>query len=693
MPQDLLLEIGTEEIPARFMSPALEQMEELGRRLLQEARLRFGQVAAYGTPRRLALYVTGLEEKQEDVILEIKGPPVKVAFDAEGRPTRAAEGFARSQGLTVGELVIKELETGAYVFARKPDPGRSALEVLPSILRSLIEGLSFPKTMRWGRGDMHFVRPIRWLVAIYGEEVVPLEVNGIKAGRETRGHRFLAPGPFVLSRAGDYFSALDRAYVIVDHRRRRLAIWEQVQSLAARNGGYVEEDPELLEEITFLLEYPTALAGNFKDDFLSLPEEVIVTPMRQHQRYFPVRGRGGKLLPLFIAVHNGTEKNLDIIRRGNEKVLQARLTDAEFFYREDLRKPLYGRVEELKAIIFQEKLGTLWDKVNRLKYLAGYIASRLDLPAKVKSQVERTAWLAKADLVTSMVYEFPELQGVMGSIYAAAAGEEEAVCQGIRQHYWPRFTGDRLPESFTGITVGLADRIDTLVGYFGLGLIPSGSQDPYALRRQAQGMAAVITGLDLKLSLSELIEEAYAGYRRQGVELNPLEEIQEQLGQFFRQRLEFMLAERNLRHDVVEAVLAAGWDDLAGAYRRALDLSTFLEEPEFPALLTAFTRAFNLARQAKEDPVLHPEALQEDVERDLYRALQEVERKAGPYLEQGNYLAALQEMAALRQPIDSFFDGVLVMTPDPEVRRNRLALLQKTAGLVRQVADFSRLQL
>lgn len=692
MSRDLIFEIGTEEIPARFMPGALEQMADLAAGVFEEYRLKYDRVATYGTPRRLALYISNLAEIQEERVQEIKGPPVKVAFDADGRPTKAALGFARNNGVAVDELVTRSINGGEYVFAVKKEAGRPALEVLPDLLLNIVNGLSFPKPMRWGTLDMRFARPIRWVLALFGEDVVPVEVAGLKAGRLTYGHRFLSPGPHEVPEAGAYFAILEQNFVLVDQERRRRLIWEQVTRLAAREGGRVEEDPDLLEEINYLLEYPTALAGRFNPDYLKLPHEVVITPMRDHQRYFPVWNDRGELLPLFITVHNGTDAHLETIGRGNERVLAARLADAAFFYREDQKIPLMDRVKKLAEIVFQENLGTMYDKTKRIVRLSRLLVTELDLPDYLTPLVERTAELAKADLATAMVYEFPELQGIMGSYYAAHDGEDAEVCRGIRQHYWPRFAGDRLPDSLTGMVVGLADRLDTLVGCFGAGLIPTGSQDPYALRRQAAGLVTMAVELNLKFSLAGLIAAAYQGYGDEGIKLpRDLTFVQDQLAAFCRQRLEHLLEEKGIRFDVIEACLAVGSDDLADVYHRARDLNAFREEEGFNALQTAFTRAFNLARQAGERYVLEPEALKEKVEIELYRALEEVRRRVEPEIKAGRYLDALKAMIPLREPIDAFFDGVLVMAPEKEVRANRLALLQGVVDLVRQLADFSRL--
>lgn len=672
------------------MEATLSQLKKITEEKLAEERLVFKEVSTYGTPRRLALYVTGLEEKQEDLVEEVKGPSQRVAFDEEGRPTKAAKGFARSQGVAVEELVVKETRGGAYVYAIKKKEGIPTIQVLPSLLPQLIRGLSFPKPMRWGNGEMRFARPIRWLVALYGEEVVGFSLAGLVADRLTRGHRFLCPEPIVLKQPADYFSELEKGFVIVDQNRRRQMIWEQVQNLAEEIGGRVEPDEELLEEVTYLVEYPTALVGSFAEEYLQLPEEVLITPMREHQRYFPVRDREGRLLNRFITVRNGTSDHLEIVREGNEKVLRARLADAKFFYQEDLKYRLADKVEKLKEIVFQERLGTVWDKVERLKPLTRYLITVLGMDAGLIPAAERAAYLCKADLVTNMVYEFPELQGIMGYYYARHDGEEDRVSMAIREHYLPRFAGDVLPQSPLGMVLSIADRIDSIVGCFAVGIQPTGSQDPYALRRQALGICNIILERGLEFSLHQLIRQAYGLYRDK-TELEFSEaEVVEQVGSFFRQRLENILEEKGIRYDVVKAVVSAQWDDLYDAYLRAVAVQEFRQDPGFEELLTAFNRAGNLAGKAEVGSV-NPELFEEKVEMELYDAFARVKERGEPLLNGRSYAAALKEIASLREPIDNFFNGVMVMVEDARLRNNRLALLKQITDYILRIADLSQI--
>ncbi|KKM11042.1 glycyl-tRNA synthetase subunit beta [Clostridiales bacterium PH28_bin88] len=690
MAKDLLLEIGTEEIPARFMSPALSQLKELAEKGLAARRLDYRAVATYGTPRRLALLVSDLEERQRDLVEEVKGPAAKVAFDAQGNPTKAAEGFARGQGVPVSALTVKETPAGAYVFATKKLAGGPAAGVLPEFLLEVIAGLNFPKPMRWGYLDMRFARPIKWLVALFGPDVVDLELAGLRSGRLTRGHRFLGSQEIEIREPGDYLPRLEENYVIADQERRREIIWQQIVTLAAQEGGLVQEDEELLEEVTHLLEYPTALCGGFDSSYLELPQEVLITPMREHQRYFPVWGPDGRLLPKFITVRNGTAESLDTVRQGNEKVLKARLADAAFFYQEDLKEPLADKVVRLQPIVFQESLGTMYQKVERIQALAGYLARAMGLPPETEQDAIRCAYLAKADLVTGMVYEFPELQGIMGAYYAAHAGEKESVSRGIREHYQPRFAGDALPETPVGKVVAIADKIDTIVGCFAVGIQPTGSQDPYALRRQALGISHILLSGEHHLSLRDLVTAAYRAYDPTVRLQVPLEQVIQDVGAFFRQRLENIFEEKGFRYDVVNAVLAAGWDDPTDAYNRAGALAAFREDPGFDALLTAFNRAANLAQKAEARPV-DPAAFVEAVEGQLYQAFSRVQAETGPRLAAGQYLESLRVIATIRQPIDDFFAGVMVMVEDERVRNNRLAMLKAISDYIAAIADLSKI--
>ncbi|MGH7430001.1 MAG: glycine--tRNA ligase subunit beta, partial [Candidatus Methylomirabilaceae bacterium] len=490
MTKDLLFEIGTEEIPSGYMAPALKDLEAEARRLFQEQRVAFSGVRTFGTPRRLVLYVERLEETQSDRVREIIGPARSVAYDQEGRPTKAALGFARAQGIPVEKLQVKTLDRGDYVVASIEERGARLEELLPAILPRLVSSLSFPKFMRWGQGTTRFVRPIRWLLALYGGRVIPFDIDGVRSGNRTFGHRFLSRGQIRIRGFEDYVKRLEERHVIVDQARRRQLVVKLAQEAAAKVGGKPVLDDDLVESVTYLVEFPNVVCGGFQREYLSLPRDVIMTPMRKHQRYFPVVDKAGQLLPHFIAISNMQARDMEVIREGNERVLRARLKDADFFFKEDRKIPLADRVPKLGGIIFQERLGTMLDKVERLQQLVAYLCGRI--APELTDDAQRAAQLCKADLVTTMVKEFPNLQGTMGREYARLSGESPAVAHAIEEHYLPRFAGDRLPESLCGAIVGLADRIDSICGCFGIGLIPSGSEDPYALRRLGQGVVQLL---------------------------------------------------------------------------------------------------------------------------------------------------------------------------------------------------------
>lgn len=691
MAKDFILEIGTEEIPARFMPSALAQLVSLASGMLAELRLDSEKISSFGTPRRLTLYITGLAESQKETTEEVKGPAKKAAFDENGAPTKAVEGFVRSQGVTVSDLIVKEVGKAEYVFAVRKHTGRPAVEVLPEFCLQIINKLSFPKPQRWGDKEMRFARPIRWILALFGSDLVGLELEGLPSGKFTYGHRFLSKGKIDITAAAEYVDKLKQHYVIVDQEERRQLIWDQVQQLAAKEGGRVEADEELLEEVTYLLEYPTALCGTFAPEYLRLPEEVLITPMREHQRYFPVVGADGKLLAKFITVRNGTDAYLEIVREGNEKVLRARLADAEFFYEEDLKTPLAKNVEKLKKIIFQESLGTVYEKVERLIDLGQYLAGVAGVTAEEsRAAIKRTALLCKADLVTNMVYEFPELQGIMGREYAHHNGEPAVVAEGIFEHYLPRFAGDILPATDVGRAVSIADKIDTIVGCFAVGIQPTGSQDPYALRRQALGICHIVLDSRLNISLAELVAKTYNNYAGKIAARLSLAEVQTEVSEFFKQRLKNIFADRGLSYDVVDAVLAAGHDDFTDTLNRAEALAALRNQEIFGKLLTAYNRVANLAKKAVTDQI-DPDLLKEEVEKALYRDFAVAREEFQTYLNEGQYRQSLQRFALLQQPIDAFFDGVMVMVEDEQVKNNRLALLKQIAALLEPVADLTKI--
>lgn len=693
MAKDFLLEIGTEEIPAKFAPGALQQMQELAQKSFKELRLEYSVLKTYSTPRRLALFVEGLAEKQTDLAAEVKGPAVKAAYQ-DGNPTKAAEGFARSVGVAVEALYTQEVNGVPYVFASKAEVGQPTHVILPKVALELIMGLHFPKPMRWGSLDFRFARPIRWIVALFGAEVVPFEFVGLTSGRISRGHRTLSQGDILLHQAGEYLEGMRKGFIMADPEERRAVIWDQIQALAARAGGRAERDEELLEEVMHLLEYPTALLGKVAEQYMLLPEAVITTPMREHQRYFPVRGGDGKLLPYFITVRNGDGHALDIVKQGNEKVLKARLEDAAFYYREDQKVPLAELVAKLDKITYHEKLGTVRARVERLRKLTQVIGRKLGLNKERLDSCDRTAYLAKADLVTLMVYDFPELQGIMGADYAARSGEPAEVCQGIVEHYQPRFAGDVLPQSIAGQVVAVADKLDAIVGAFGIGIQPTGSQDPYALRRQAQGIVGIMLAAEWDVSLRELLKEAYDGFSEQGLVLIPLAEIQAALEDFFRQRLRFVLLEEGIRYDTVDAALAAALggeeDSFYRVAKKTRTLAAKREEDGFVAFSQAYVRCFNLTKKEKPQ-ALDVRVLLDPTEIALAEGISIRRERFDALLGSANYDQAYVLASEMIPFIENLFLAVMIMVEEANLRQARLALLGECVEFLGCLGELSLL--
>jgi glycyl-tRNA synthetase beta chain len=686
MGKELLFEIGTEEIPSGYLPPALEDLRTVASRLLAEQRLTFAELRTLGTPRRLTLFVDGLIARQADQRREVVGPPKAVAFDPEGKPTKAAEGFARAQGVPVDSLQVRALDRGEYLVAVQEEKGAHTREILVTLLPKLITALSFPKFMRWGEGTFRFVRPIRWLLAVYEGRVVPFEVDGLKTGMKTYGHRFLAPRGTRIRSFQEYLDTLEERFVIVDPVRRRELVRTLATEAAAAVNGQPVLDGALVETVADLVEFPTAVCGAFKPEYLELPRAVIVTPMQKHQRYFPVVDATGSLLPYFVTITNMRAKDMQLIRQGNERVLRARLNDAEFFFREDRKRPLPDRLPDLRQVIFQEKLGSVAVKVERIQRLAAWIAERVD-PA-TRATAERAALLCKADLTTNMVKEFPNLQGVMGREYARLSGEAPEVCQAIEEHYLPRFTGDRLPASAAGAAVALADRFDSIVGCFGVGLVPTGSEDPYALRRAALGVVQMILQRGFRLPLDEVVAAAQAGYGA-GTAAEA-ETVRRDVLEFLRGRTQAILLERGLSADVVESVLSAGSSDVADAARRAEALAVLRREADFGELATAFRRVVGIIPRGFQRAV-ETTRLVEGAERALYAQAAELKTEVDRLVAAQDYLGALRRIAALRPMVDMFFEEVLVIGPDEGLTQNRFALLKTVGDLFARIADFTKI--
>ncbi|WP_219836312.1 glycine--tRNA ligase subunit beta [Paenibacillus sp. R14(2021)] len=691
MAKDLLLEIGLEEVPARFVRGAMNQLKEKTAKWLEASRIGHGVIEAYATPRRIAVLVRGVEEKQADVSEEVKGPSRKIALSEQGEWSKAALGFARSQGVEPSEFFFKEVAGVEYVFANKSSIGTVTSDVLPDGLTSLITSMSFPKNMRWGNYDLKFVRPIRWLVALFGDTVIPLEITAVQSGRTTRGHRFLGSDTEI-SAPSEYVSRLKEQQVIADAAEREALIVEQINGLAAEKGWHIAIKEDLLEEVVFLVEYPNVLFGTFDESFLNIPQEVLITSMREHQRYFPVLDGSGKLLPYFVTVRNGDRTSIENVAKGNEKVLRARLSDAKFFYGEDQKLAIHDALAKLETIVYHEELGTVAEKVRRIVDTAGKLTSALMLDTQTSEDAARTAAICKFDLVTQMVYEFPELQGIMGEDYARKAGEREAVAKAINEHYQPRFAGDRAPASVAGAVVSLADKIDTIVGCFSIGIIPTGSQDPYALRRQAAGIVQIVLSHGLKLPLDTLFNLSIEVHAARGLKRNAAD-IRKDLYEFFALRVKNVLTEQSIRYDVVDAVMAVGYNDLRQTVDRAAAVTGAAageRREEFKGVVDALNRVCNLASKAASNDV-NASLFVEDVEGALYQSWTSVRDEITSLVEQGAAAEAISKLAGLKTPINAYFDHVMVMAEDEAVRANRLATLAAIAGSVTQVADFSKL--
>lgn len=680
MKKRLVFEIGTEEIPAHVVPRTLKELKELAENRLKDERLTFDEVKTLGTPRRLTLVVNGLEETSADIKEEYKGPAVKIAFDAEHKPTKAAAGFARGKGTAAEDLIEKD----GYVYAIVEKEGVSAVEILKEMLPNIVNSLSFPNHMRWGSLDFKFIRPLRFIVAIYGEEVIPFEIANVKSGNVSRGHRVLSGGDVEIKSADDYEKNLEDAFVIADQDKRKDIIRKGLEEVAKENGGEAVITEDLLEEVTYLVEYPTVLAGKFEESYLNLPEAAIITPMRDHQRYFPVRNSEGKLLPLFLTVRNGGKEHIEVVAKGNERVLKARLEDAKFFFEEDRKKTLEEHREKLKTVVFQEGLGSVYEKTERLIKIAEFLCNTFNSDEKTRKHALKAAELSKADLVTGMVTEFTELQGVMGKEYALLEGRCSGVADAIDEAYLPRYAGDSLPKTDAGRILSLADKIDNIVGTFIRGKIPTGSQDPFALRRQALGFVSILIDAKLHLSLDALVKETMDLYRK--IEAK---KMQEDVQDFMRLRLKNLFGDKNLRYDIVDSTLV-NVDDPYATLLKCEAVSAFLEENGAKEAIEAWKRAANLAKNAENSKV--DESLFKDKsENELYKAYGKAKAASIDAINNEDYKQALLALANLTAPINGFFDSVMVMDKDEAVKNNRLALLKSVDDLVKNIAEFDKI--
>lgn len=712
----LLFEIGTEEIPAKFMPGILKQLKELAAAKMQELRIPFEDITVYGTPRRMAFIAGGVAETQADVVVEAKGPSVKIAY-VSGAPSKAAQGFARGQGVDVKDLVVRD----NYVYAVKHLAGQPVVELLPGLLMDILTSLSFPKTMRWADYEFRFVRPIRWMVALFGDQIIPVEICGVKSGKFSMGHRFMqqslkaaaesqgllsaalskvgnkvysalagVKGAVEIPSAGDYKKVMYDNFVMVDQDERRALILQQIKDLAAQNGGEAEINEDLLEEVNYLVEWPTALCGKFEEKFLSLPKECIITPMREHQRYFPVLDEDGNLLNKFITVRNGGSEHLDIVTHGNERVLRARLSDAEFFFNEDRATKLEDRLEKLKTVSFQEGLGNMYDKSERLVKMAEMLRFAINTPVD-EEELRRCALLCKTDLVTGMVIEFTELQGVMGREYALLDGEKPEVATGIFEHYLPRFAGDALPATTIGRIVGIGDKLDNICATFSRGLAPTGSQDPYALRRQALGVINILLDANYHISLAKII--AGTLYL---LDIKPEEtgKLVPQIMEFFKQRLRNLLMDQGIRYDVIDAVFADKRnDDMVDLAVRCKALAAYVEAGNAEPLVQVSVRVSNLCKKIEKEVAISGALFKDESENKLHEVVAAVSKEIIPEIVLYDYAAVLKAGEKVIEPVNAFFDNVMVMDEDENVKNNRLAMLEEVRGIVNAVGDLSLLVL
>ncbi len=682
MHKNVLLEIGTEEIPARFMSGILAQMKEKATEILNDEKITFSEINSYGTPRRLVLQIKEIAAQQEDMTEINKGPSVSIAFDAEGKPTKAAQGFARGQGIDVNDLVTRD----NYVFAEIQHKGDNTEDLLPSLFTAFIQQLQFPKSMRWGTQKMRFARPIRWLVALYGDKILSFEIAGVKAGNRSRGHRFLGSDDVLIPDADSYWEIMRSEYVIVNQEERRTLIRDALNKIAAENNAIVLHDEDLLEEVVHLVEYPTVLCGSFDEKYLALPDAAIITPMKDHQRYFPLRDSNGNLLPKFLTVRNGGTAYLDVVRIGNERVLRPRLADAEFFFDEDRKKSLAERYADLERVVFQEGLGNMCDKTERIQELSSYFADVLSLSEAEKKNLLRAAHLAKTDLTTAMVTEFTELQGEIGKEYALLDGENNAVAEAIREQYLPRFSGDEVPTTMLGIIISLADKLDNIVATFSRGLVPTGSQDPYALRRQAIGIIQTTLTNKVHWSLPEAIRKV-----QEALDQND-EKTATAVYDFITQRLRNQVLDAGIRYDIIDAVLVNGYHDIYGVYLRAMGLqnSGFVNDEE---LQQAMTRVLNIVSGAtiEMDGKVDENMFESNEERKLYERYKSVADDIAESYRSFDYDTAYGKLRELIVPINEFFDEVIVMTDNMRLRNNRLNLLNSIAELMLCWADVRKL--
>ncbi|MBS4191332.1 glycine--tRNA ligase subunit beta [Bacillus sp. FJAT-49705] len=684
--RDLLLEIGLEEMPARFVTNSMIQLSDKIQAWLMEKKISFENIKAFSSPRRLTVQVEGVVEAQEDIHEESKGPARKIAVDENGEWTKAAIGFCRGQGASVEDIFFKEINGVEYVHVKKFIKGHETKSLLPE-LQQIITSLTFPKNMKWADKDLRFIRPIKWLLALYGSEVIPFSITTVETSNWTIGHRFLG-NKIEIKEPKDYEKALLGQYVIVNPEERKNAIRSQLVKIEVENKWVIPIDEELLEEVTNLVEYPTALYGRFEEEFLALPEEVLITSMKEHQRYFPVKSYDGKLLPFFVTVRNGGHEHLEKVAKGNEKVLRARLSDADFFYKEDQKTEIESLLAKLKTIVYHEEIGTLAEKVNRVRKLTNEMAEKLDFSKEDKTVADRAAEISKFDLVTNMVYEFPELQGYMGEKYAMQKGEKEAVAKAINEHYMPRNADDHTPGSHVGAALSIAEKMDTIASCFAIGIIPSGSQDPYALRRQATGIVQTLLNKEWEIELEWLIGSALKQIEEAGIAKKSKDEIAKEIAAFFKLRIKHILQERRVRYDLIEAVLGNEIGSLPSLVKRAEVLETRKNDEGFKENMEALSRILNISSKAENAGEINRDLFENEYEKNLYNKYMQISEKMEEKISESD---SYELLISLKLEIDDYFDHTMVMADNKEVRENRLNQMVMLARIIRKFANVNEI--
>lgn len=682
--KDLLLEIGLEEMPARFVTESMNQLGQKVEAFLTEQNIAHGEVQVFSTPRRLAVIVKDVAEAQQDVEEEAKGPAKKIALSEDGEWSKAAIGFTRGQGMTVEDIYFKEIKGIEYAHVNKFVKGQPAIELLPA-LREVLTSLHFGKNMRWADNDLRYIRPIKWIIALFGQDVIPFSITNVSTSNQTMGHRFLGE-QVEITDASTYVQRLEEQYVIAESEKRKAMIREQLTAIEKDQSWVIPVDEALLEEVNNLVEFPTALYGSFNQEFLELPEEVLITSMKEHQRYFPVKDQDGTLLPYFITVRNGDSRALDKVAHGNEKVLRARLADADFFYKEDQKTAIDTFLNKLTTIVYHEKIGTLAEKVARIRKAAVTLAELTGANSETKSKADRAAQICKFDLVTQMVYEFPELQGIMGERYALQKGEDQEVARAINEHYQPRHAEDDTPATLTGALVSLADKLDTIVSCFAVDIIPTGSQDPYALRRQAAGIVHILADKKWNVSLEQVLEAAIAIVKADQIGEKAADTLLEELMTFFKMRIKYNLQEQEVRYDIIDAVLAGRVGVLPALFEKASVLMTHKEDANFKEVMEALSRVLNIAKKAEGTSVVDPSLFANDEEKALYQAttrIQEALQTTESSEEKYQLLASLQPV------IESYFEHTMVMAQEVNIKANRLQQMKTLAHLITEFADFN----